>query len=158
MKTHYLFPYQFKKIGWILLVAGIILGVLHLIVWDDLEFLDIKVFAIVHEDFLDVRSTFTFAEVNILNEIAGLLLIVGGLFVAFSREKSEDEFIARIRLESLVWATYINFAILILTIIFVYGVPFLWVLVFNMFTILVFFIIRFNWLKYKSKKLLQNEE
>ena len=101
---------------------------------------------------------FSITENNILDEIIGLLLIIGALLIAFSKEKSEDEFISKIRLESLVWATYINFAILIFTIIFIYDMIFFWVLVFNMFTVLIFFIIRFNWALYKSKNQIKDEE
>ena len=56
----------------------------------------------------------------------------------------EDEFIMKLRLESLVWAVYVNYAILILTILFVYELHFFSILVFNMFTLLIFFAIRFN--------------
>ncbi|MGB3922738.1 MAG: hypothetical protein WBL00_02275, partial [Bacteroidales bacterium] len=97
-------------------------------------------------------------ENNVLDEISSILLIIGALLIAFSKEKTEDEFISKIRLESLVWATYINYAILIFAIIFIYDMTFLWVLVFNMFTLLVFFLIRFNWALYKSKNQISNEE
>jgi len=63
-----------------------------------------------------------------------------------------------IRLESLVWATYINYGVLILALIFVYDIPFFWVLVFNMFTTLIFFIIRYNWALNNSKKSIENEK
>ncbi|VAW16950.1 hypothetical protein MNBD_BACTEROID05-629 [hydrothermal vent metagenome] len=89
---------------------------------------------------------------NILNEILGISMIVGSILVAFSKEKDEDEFISKIRLESLVWATYLNYAILFLAFIFVYDLSFLWVMIFNMFTILIFFIIRFNWQIRKFRK------
>jgi len=101
---------------------------------------------------------FSFTENNILDEIAGLLIIIGALLIAFSKEKLEDEFIAKIRLESLVWATYVNYAILLLSIIFIYDLMFFWVLVFNMFTILIFFIIRFNWVLNKTKNQIRDEE
>ncbi|OYT14638.1 MAG: hypothetical protein B7C24_17275 [Bacteroidetes bacterium 4572_77] len=95
---------------------------------------------------------------NIIDELISLLILIGGLFIAFSKQKSEDEFISKIRLESLVWATYINYAILILSVIFIYNMAFFWILVFNMFTILFFFIIRFNWSLYKFKNQISNEE
>jgi hypothetical protein len=93
-----------------------------------------------------------------LDEISGLLLIIGGLLIVSSKAKSEDEFISKIRLESLLWATYVNYFILILTIIFIYDLIFFWILVFNMFTVLIFFIFRFNWVLYKSKKQIRDEE
>ena len=82
---------------------------------------------------------------NLLNEILGMVLIVSSLLVAFSKEEGEDEYIAKIRLESLVWAVYLNYGILFIAFIFVFGMSFLWVMIFNMYTILWFFIIRFNW-------------
>lgn len=158
MNANYLFPNRFKKIGWLLLIPGILLGIVFLFLNGEIEFLNITVFSIVGHPLLDQPTYFTFIENNILDEIAGLLIIIGALLIAFSKEKYEDEFIARVRLESLVWATYLNYIILILTIIFVYDMAFFWVLVFNMFTILLFFVIRFNWALSQSKNQLQDEE
>jgi hypothetical protein len=158
MKTNYLLPNQFKKPGWFLLASGIILGLISSITHTEPGFLDIKVFAIANQSIFSDAEYFTFIDTNILDEIIGLLLIIGSIFIALSKEKLEDEFISKIRLESLVWATYINYAILVLTIIFVFGLSFYWVLVFNMFTILIFFIIRFNWVLYKSKKMIPDEK
>jgi hypothetical protein len=158
MKTSYLFSSKFKKIGWFLFITGIILGIVYLIKQPNPPFLNATLFAIAEQPLLGETTFFSFTKTNLLDEIIGLLLIFGSLLIAFSKEKSEDEFISKIRLESLVWATYINYGILLLTIIFVFDWIFFWVLVFNMFTILIFFIIRFNWVLYKSKTQLQNEE
>ncbi len=79
-----------------------------------------------------------------------LAIIIGGLLVGFTKEKVEDEFIYKLRKDSLVWAIIFNYAVLIFTIIFVYSLTFFDVLVFNMFTPLIFFIVRFNFLKHKS--------
>ena len=78
--------------------------------------------------------------------------------VAFSKEKQEDELIAKIRLDSLVWATYVNYAVLMFSMLFIYGMSFLWVMIFNMFTILLFFIFRFNWQVKKLNKTMSYEE
>lgn len=158
MKTNYLFPNRFKKIGWFLFVPGVILGLLFLIFEPDIDFLNIKVLSIAEKSIFSDAKYFSISENNVLDEIASILLIVGAIFIAFSKEKIEDEFIAKIRLESLVWATYINYAILLIAIIFIYDLTFLWVLVFNMFTLLFFFLIRFNWALYKSKNQISNEE
>ena len=73
-------------------------------------------------------------------------------------EKTEDEFISRLRLESLVWATYVNYIILALSIIFIYDEVFFWVMILNMFTILLFFLLRFNWILSRTKKQMAHEE
>lgn len=158
MKTNYLLANRFKRIGWFLFFPGIILGIVSLISQSDINLFNIKVFAFVEYDILSDTSFFSISENNVLDEIASVLLIMGTLLIAFSKEKSEDEFISKIRLESLVWSTYVNYAILLLALIFVYEMAFFWVLVFNMFTLLVFFLIRFNWALYKLKNQISNEE
>jgi hypothetical protein len=158
MRTNYLFPNRFKKIGWLLFIPGIVLGIVYLTCQSDISLFDIKVLAIAEEAMLGDTTFFSISENNVLDEILSILLIIGALLIAFSKEKSEDEFISKIRLESLVWATYINYAILALAIIFVYDIAFFWVLIFNMFTLLVFFLIRFNWALYKFKNQNSNEE
>ena len=109
------------------------------------EIFDFNVPAILVDEIFGEQFVFGMTENNILNEIIGIVLIISLLMVAFSKEKEEDELIAKIRLDSLVWATYTNYAVLLFAMLFVYGISFLWVMIINMFTILLFFIIRFNW-------------
>jgi len=152
MYTKYLFPNSLRKPGWFLFIPGLILGLIFLINEWDLHILEIPVFAIYQDEvFGEHQKFFTFIRNEVSDEIIALLLIAGGLLVAFSKEKQEDEFINKIRLESLVWATYINYGILVMGLLFIYGTPFLNVLVFNMITILIIFIIRYNWVLYRSK-------
>jgi len=158
MKTNYLLPNRNKKLGWFLFIPGVLLGIVFLIYQSAISLFDIKVFAIAEKGIFSDNTFFSITDNNVLDELSSILMIIGALLVAFSKEKSEDEFISKIRLESLVWATYINYAILILAVIFVYHMTFLWVLVFNMFTLLVFFLVRFNWALNKSKNQLSDEE
>ncbi|MDD3771436.1 MAG: hypothetical protein BGP01_08270 [Paludibacter sp. 47-17] len=158
MKANYLFPNRFKKIGWFLFVPGVLLGILYLMYPSDISLFNMNVLVIAEEEIFSNTNFLSISENYVLDEIASILLITGALLIAFSKEKSEDEFIAKIRLESLVWATYVNYAILILAIMFVYEMTFLWVLVFNMFTLLIFFLIRFNWALYTSKNQISDEE
>lgn len=149
MKINYLFPHRYKKIGWAILIPSVIFGLITLIFNYEPSFFDARVFTIWDEGIFEKTKILSFTTNNIFSEIIGILIIISSLMVAFSKEVHEDEFIAKIRLESLVWATYINYAILILGLFFVYGIGFYWVMIFNMFTILLIFIIRFNWAVYK---------
>ncbi len=162
MKIQYLLPNKFKKIGWLIFIPVSLLGILWLIFEplfeSKLDLLEFNVFALVSGGILNDTYVFQVIENNILDEFIGVLFIISSIFIAFSKEKTEDEFIAMIRLESLVWATYINYGVLILALIFVYDIPFFWVLVFNMFTTLIFFIIRYNWALNNSKKSIENEK
>jgi len=159
MKLNFLFPNKFKRIGWFTLIPSAIIGLSTLIYEYEPSFLDFNVPAIFVDELFSVnKKTFRMVTNNILNEILGVLIIISTFFVAFSKEKSEDEYISKIRFDSLAWAVYFNYAILILTLLFIYDFAFLWVMVFNMFTVLLFFIVRFNWQISKLKKSASYEE
>jgi hypothetical protein len=159
MKLNFLFPNKFKRIGWFTLIPSAIIGLSTLIYEYEPSFLDFNVPAIFVDELFSVnKKTFRMVTNNILNEILGVLIIISTFFVAFSKEKSEDEYISKIRFDSLAWAVYFNYAILILTVLFIYDFAFLWVMVFNMFTVLLFFIVRFNWQISKLKKSASYEE
>ena len=87
-------------------------------------------------------------SLQIVDEILGLLLITGLFILGFSRRKVEDERIAQIRLESLQWGIYANYLVLFLCICLVYEMSFFYIMIYNMFTPLVIFVIRFYWLLY----------
>lgn len=158
MKSNYLLPYRFKFAGWAILIPAFVMAFIYIFVSNELSFLDCKVFALSDLEIFSDHKLFELINNNLTDEITAFSLLLGALFVAFSKEKYEDEFIAKIRLDSLLWATYINYIVLLLTIFFLYGFSFFWVLIFNMFTILFVFIIRFNWMLYKFKKQNKNEE
>ncbi|MFP4664007.1 MAG: hypothetical protein ACLFM1_06225 [Bacteroidales bacterium] len=158
MNSRFLFPYTCKIAGLILLVPGLVLAILNFFFNYEPAWLNWKVFAFADVSFLRGDVYFQVVENNVTNELAGLLMIVSLVFIAFSREKQEDELINKIRLESLLWATYINYAVLILSLIFLYNFAFLWVLIFNMFTLLVIFNIRYYIMLAKMKRGLKNEE
>ncbi len=149
-----------------MLILGLLFAIIMFILgWNPFfgpwgpDFLEIKIPALIdQEPTASSTDFFTITKNIVIDELIGLLLILGAIFIALSKEKREDEFISKIRLDSLVWAVYVNYIILILAILFIYGTVFLWALAFNMFTILLFFIIRFNWVKYKSRKLLRDEK
>ncbi|MFN4146363.1 MAG: hypothetical protein ACK4GN_11110 [Runella sp.] len=68
--------------------------------------------------------------------------------MGFSREKIEDEWVAKVRLESLQWGVLINAILLILFTLLIYGPDYFTVLYINMFSALVLFVIRFNTILY----------
>ncbi len=152
MKLNYLFPNKYKKVGWTILIPSLLVGILALIFNIEPAFLDVEVPAVFIDEFFGETKLIGFVKNNILNEIVGILIIISAFLVAFSKEKQEDEFISKIRLECLVWAVYLNYAILIIAILFIFDMSFMWVIIFNMFTILLFFIARFNWEVSKLKK------
>ena len=157
MTISYLFPSKYKKIGALVLLPSAIAGIIILIYDIEPALLDFKVPAIFIDELFREKQLIGRVNNNILNEIVCILVIVSSILVSFSKEKQEDEFITKIRLESLVWAVYANYAILLLSLLFIFDFSFYWVMLFNMFTVLFFFIIRFNWQLYKLKSA-QDEE
>jgi len=142
----YLFPNSVKLVGWLIFSIGIIGGLMVLSNDLEPEFFDVKLLSFYTSDIFDSDNNgfFIWTSQNILNDLAGIFVIIGGILVAFSKEKIEDEFIAQLRLSSLAWAVYVNYAVLILAFIFVHGLDFFSIMVYNMFTLLIIFIARFQ--------------
>ncbi|MBP6127878.1 hypothetical protein [Flavobacterium sp.] len=150
MKTRFLFPNQFKNFGWLLFIPSVIVTLIisALNISTD-EYLNISVFSIYQDSIGEIPGFFKFIKNSIVDEILTIGIIVGGILVGFSKLKEEDEMISKIRYESLVWATYLNYAIILFFTLFIFGLPYLNVLFYNMFTLLLFFIIRFHYMIYK---------
>ena len=150
---NFLLSNKFKRPGWVLLLIGIVMWLTLLGFEFESNLLNTKVLAIWSDDFLSNDGStriFRILENDIIDEIITLIIITGGLMVSFSKEKIEDEFIAGLRLNSLKWAFLVNYTVLILATVFVYGVSYFNILVFNMFTPLIIFIARFNYLVYNK--------
>ena len=162
MKTRFLFPNSFKTLGWVLFVPSFILFLLQILevfpVDEGNSFMNIKTFAVYNDLWLfNEKGFFKIITNNISDEVITLSIIIGGLFIGFSKLKNEDEMISKIRYESLVWATYFNYAIFVFCTLFIFGMVYLNVLYFNIFTLLLFFIIRFHYMIYKLNKTNQDD-
>ena len=95
---------------------------------------------------------------DITNTLVGVVFILGAMMVGFSKEKQEDEYIANLRLSSLMWAVWVNYVLLFLSFIFIYGMGFFHVMIYNMFTVLIIFIGRFNVILLKNKMISTDEK
>ena len=159
MKTNFLFPNSWKIVGWLLFIPGIVLvlvGSFLNISIDDI--FQTKVLAVYSDPFLGTSGWLKWIENGIADELLTVMVIGGGLLVGFSKMKNEDEMIASLRYESLVWATYLNYGIILFTTLFVFGVAYMNVLIHNLFTLLIFFILRFHYRIYKLSKSGDDEE
>jgi hypothetical protein len=154
MKTSYLFPHRYKSLSGIVFWVSLLLFI-FIMFGDNAELIQINttVFALT-----DTHISFGLTENNIVDEILFTFLIISGLMYAFSKEKTEDERVQKIRLDSLVWATYFNYIIILLCYLFIYGIDFLNVMMVALFSHLLFFIIRFRWMLYQQNKSLDYEE
>ena len=155
MKKNYLFPHRFRMIGWVLVIAAVALYVTEQIWFPTLRF---KMPALYYDgifEFMDdapsPKGFFVMATTTILSIIIPILTI-GLIFIGFSKEEVEDEFVTHVREQSLVWATYITAVLFILATLLVYGMPFTIVPYIVFFVFLVLFIVKFRVELYRANK------
>ncbi len=166
MKSKNLLPNRWKPIGWVLLVLFIPLGIW--LITDDSNFplsagmtlpwpfIDAKSEVDKIIDFINYKDgTIT---LELIDELIALAVIAGLLIVGFARVKNEDERTAQMRLGALQWAIYGNTLVLVLCILFVHGLPFLNIMIYNMFTPLLIFVLRFHWLLFKEAREVRRNE
>lgn len=139
MKTNWLFPHPYRTIGWIIL--SLLGGLLAISYAFEIE-IDLPLEVDISQTWL--QKLYKTSSLNFSDELLMISIIIGLVFIAFAREKLEDEMISRLRLTSLQWSLYIYYAALALAIIFVHGLDFYDVMLYSMFMVLIVFIIRFR--------------
>ena len=154
MKTRFLFPHKYKRIGWIIAIPAFVLMLFTLHADFHFKFLDYVRGP--EESWFGENFLFNLRVHNFTDELGSLLLIIGLLMIAFSRQRQEDERVAKLRLESLLWAVYVNSAWLMFSIIFFYNALFANIMAYNICTPLILFIARFNLVMYLDRRNLQN--
>ena len=139
MKKNYLFPHRFRIIGWVLAVVAVV-GYLCL---PEFHFKMPSLYFDVFFDDDTESGFFRMARTNSLS-IAMPLLTIGLLFIGFSKEKVEDEFVQYLRAQSLIWATYVTAILFIVTTLLIYGFSYLYVPFLVFYVFLILFIIKFR--------------
>ena len=148
MQSSLLLPYRYKFIGAAIFLLSLALGIL-------VRFWEFQF------NFLTVVSSQKTGgmfddKINFTDEISLTGIILGLLFLAFARERKEDEFISRTRLESWQWAVLTNYILLLIATWAIHGFAFIDVMVYNMLTIPILFIIRFHYVMYKTTSFTEN--
>lgn len=149
--TLQLLPNRFKKIGWMIFIPSLILGILSLT--DIFNFPDISLpvfynsgFPLSNED----SGLFKNTEVAIFPNLFGILIIIGGLLLGCSKEKIEDEYISSLRLRSVFWSLILTYSIVLILFLTIFGTAFFTVMIIIIFLPLVLYIFRFNYLLLKK--------
>ena len=167
MKTKNLLPNRWKPMGWVLLMLCIPVGMWEIITDTDFPLsLEVTVPWPFGAEGQGTNSIVDFTQHNkngtitlqLIDEIICLAVLAGLLIVGFARVKNEDERTAQMRLGALQWAIYGNTLVLALCITFVYGLAFLDVMIYNMFTPLLIFVLRFHWLLFKEAREVRRNE
>jgi len=130
----------------VLAFAGTISAVIY--IFFDYK-LKISVFAI-YSSFLATKY-FTSFKTNFLDELTLLLLISGLALIVFTKERNETEGLDLFRLRAFFRALIANTIFLLLSVIFVYGSGFIAILVINIFSLFLFYLL-FFYLRKREKK------
>lgn len=144
MLTKILLPHRYQLIGWILFLPFAALLFAE-------NYLDVS-FSWLEFEFAREDGFFGSSKENFTNELALIGVFISLFLIAFSRENEEDEYIQKLRLDSLLLACYVNTFILILGTLLFYSFGYLEFMGYNMFTIQLIFIARFRWVLYKQQK------
>lgn len=140
MKPTFLFPYWTRYLGWVLVLAHVPVMMIG------------KNYGL-DGDHSDNNSLFSGPHLLFIG--TALLMAIGLFLVAFSRERIEDEQIAQLRLDSLRWAVFVNYIVLILCLVFFNDEHH--ILLLNLWIPLLFFIIRFQWKLFQNNRLLKKD-
>jgi hypothetical protein len=141
MKNHFLFPPDFRLYGLILFVAGILLGIPNIFFDWEISWLSLNT---------EPRDIFSGRQ-NLTNELALTFVLIGLLILCFSSLKLEDERTLYLRLRAYQWSFLVNFLIILVGNWLLYGEYFLYLMIFNLFTPLVVFLMRFYYLIYMDE-------
>lgn len=156
MKRIFLLPHNFKKVGWAILIPTFVIGFMMFIDGCNgfpgylMKGLDPAggLYRVLDSD----------AMTAILNNIAIIGISVGSLFVVCSREPIEDELITQVRLNSLLVALYLNTAFVVVSALCFYELDYLYVMIGNIFTVLLVFLVVYEVKMWRLKKSLSHEE
>jgi len=154
METKFLISHKFRTIGAILFILGVLGTSLTFSDYEP-EFLDVDVIMFFADDEVFGQEDFSVIDIreeNIFNELIGIFVILGGLLLVLSKRKNEDEMMIKLRLESVLWAAKINAVLLIISLLFIYGLNFYFVMVFNLGILYALFALRFEWAVSRLKR------
>jgi uncharacterized membrane protein len=150
----FLLPPKFKLIGTSLLIIGILFGIIRFIYGIKLSFFDLKWFA-VYSKYFETKSL-TFLENNFGEEIPILFILIGLLFISLAKENIENEITTSKRIFAFVFSFYINSLFIIGAVLFTFGIGFVEMLIFNIFSYWIIYLIVFHFSTYKTKRVIDS--
>lgn len=138
MKTRFLFPYWCKYLGIFFFIA-------HIPV-------------VLFKQQIGFGSngandgTGLFNSQHIFFMVTTLLMLTGLVLFAFSKERIEDEQISQLRLDSLQWAVYLSYILLIISLAFSNHQDAKDIMHLNVWVPLVIFIVLFRWKMFRNSR------
>ncbi len=145
MKNH-LLPHQWLIPSGVLFYSATIVGVLLISSTLSMDAINLEVSVpnIFKLDDPLVGHNQAWIKNNLVDEIICFLLCISGLIHGFSAESDEDEYTNFLRFQAMKWSFVINFSLLALVSLLVYGFAYWQVILISMFSVLVTFIVWFR--------------
>ncbi len=144
MQKEWLLPYGFKRVGWVLLTAALVIGVWAAAIGFDYE------------------SVSWLKELELRNPLINNYIVIGiwlgVIFVGCSRERIEDEMISRIRLNALLVALYIQAAFIIVATFVTNNLDYLDIMIYNLVTYPLIFVATYRAMWWYARKEGESEE
>lgn len=143
MKNTYLFPNSYRRIGQILAIPSVLLCGYYLFFADG-DLLPCRMFSVLSFELFSSVEWFTMVETDAMRQISIVLFTISLLFIAFSREKEEDEYMEYLRSRSMRWAMLISGIVTIVVTLLVYNLAYLYFVFINLYLILILFILKYR--------------
>lgn len=146
----FLIPHKYKTLLTMLFLVSLGGGILVYFGGYTPNFLNIEV-----SDFIFGRLNSSKIRIgtinNLADEISGILILLSGLALMFCAEKDEDELVGILRLNAMYWSISLNIILLCICIILFYDTLFFLVMMFNMISVPILFLLKFQWSLYRFK-------
>ena len=144
-----LLPHGFIFPGYIFLIAGSIFGIMRF--WFDIKpkFLVMRPYAI-YSEYLGEKYMH-FIRDNMSEELVGILLVMGAWMIALSRDKEETQEKTELRIRAFHISAYAQMVFLVFSLLFTYGIAFIYMLMMYMILPPAIYFMAFLWLKSRRK-------
>lgn len=166
MKKAYLLPYSCKKWGWVLfgicLVAVLVFGggLYDMLKIDAPALYTSGTLEDIINSSLDEEENSGFFRIvrNGFGDEIGVILLMASMYMlVFSKEKDEDEYVATLRCNSLLWALKINIILVAVSYLIIYGSAIFELMYVYFILTCLLFRLKFDYELYKFRKELNNE-
>lgn len=139
-----MFPHRYRYLGWILILAGIVLTIFYV----NFDFrLTMPVFA-VFSHFMEMKF-FTSYNTNVADELLLICLLAGFFILVYSKDKEPSALKEQVKGNVLFRSFFYNNVFLLFSILFIYGQGFFVVLVLNMFSTFIIYLVLYRHAMYK---------
>ena len=152
MKSKYLFPIVFRKIGWSLFIPFLLWGIGYMFSGGTFIEIDGSNTIALFDGFSDTKFLCITNNDSWTDELIIIFLTISMLFIGFSKEKDEDEMTPVERQNAFVWSFWVTALLYTFGIITIYGISFLSYSFVMPYIFFILYITKFNIAMHKLRR------